>query len=251
MKELISIVVPVYNVENLIDETINSVLSQTEENFELILVDDCSTDSSVEHILKYDDPRVRLIRQPRNMGAYAARNRGVDEAQGRYLCYLDSDDLWEKEKLARELAFLKEHNAGFVFTGYEFADCNGVGNGTIVHVPETIVFKQALYNTTIFTSTVMFDREKIDDSLIHMPHIASEDTATWWNILKAGNTAYGLNENLVRYRRGSKSLSSNKFKAIKRIWRLYREIAGLSVFSASYYFVAWAMLAVLRRINMR
>lgn len=248
MKELISIIVPVYNAEKFIDETIGNVLAQTEENFELLLVDDCSNDSSVSIIKKYNDPRIKLISQPANKGAAAARNRGIDEAEGRYICFLDSDDLWDKNKLSHELSFLKEHDAGFVFTGYEFADENGIGTGAIVKVPLTVNFRQALNNTNIFTSTVMIDRTKVDDSLIYMPQIASEDTATWWNILKAGHIAYGLNENLVKYRRSANSLSSNKFVALKRIWNLYRKIAGLSVAESCFHFVQWAVTAVLRRL---
>lgn len=248
MDERISIIVPVYNVEKYIDETINRVLNQTEGNFELILVDDCSKDSSVELIKKYDDPRIRLVTQPSNMGAWAARNRGVKEATGRYICFLDSDDLWEPDKLSHELSFMKERNAGFVFTGYEFADENGVGTGAVVKVPDTINFRQALNNTTIFTSTVMIDRTIIPEKLIYMPNIESEDTATWWNILKAGNIAYGLNENLVKYRRSSNTLSSNKFKAVKRIWNLYRRVAGLSRVESCFHFVSWAFTAVLRRL---
>lgn len=248
MKELISIIVPVYNVEKFIDATINSVLNQTEQEFELLLVNDCSTDSSAERIKSYEDSRIRLINQPKNAGAAAARNRGLSEASGRYICFLDSDDLWEPAKLEHELAFLKKHDAGFVFTGYEFADSDGKGTGAVVKVPETITFRQALNNTTIFTSTVMIDREKISDELIKMPEIKSEDTATWWNILMAGNLAYGLNENLVKYRRTANSLSSNKFEAIKRIWNLYRTVAKLSVSESCVHFVSWAFTAVLRRI---
>lgn len=245
---MVSIIVPVYNAEKFLRETIDSVLNQTYEDFELLLVDDCSKDGSVRLIEEYRDLRVRLIKQEENHGAYAARNRGLEEAKGRFIAFLDSDDLWESDKLSKEMAFLQEKNAGFVFTGYEFVDCNGVGTGAIVKVPETINFKQALNNTTIFTSTVLIDREKIQDELIRMPNITSEDTATWWRILKAGNIAYGLNENLVKYRRSAGSLSSNKFEAIKRIFRLYREIAGLSVPSACFHFCFWAATAVLRRI---
>lgn len=248
MDEMISIIVPVYNVEKYIDETMGCVLNQTEENFELILVDDCSPDSSVEHIKKYEDSRIRLITQPGNMGAWAARNRGVKEAKGRYICFLDSDDLWEEDKLAHELSFMKERKAGFVFTGYEFADENGKGTGAVVKVPDTMDFRQALNNTTIFTSTVMIDRTIIPDELIYMPHIESEDTATWWNILKAGYIAYGLNENLVKYRRSANTLSSNKLTAVKRIWNLYRKVAGLSVIESCFHFVSWAFTAVLRRM---
>ncbi len=245
---MISIIVPVYNAEKFLRETIDSVLGQTYGDFELLLVDDCSKDGSVKLVEEYTDSRVRLIKQEENHGAYAARNRGLEEAKGRFIAFLDSDDLWEKDKLSKEMSFMQEKDAGFVFTGYEFADCNGVGTGVIVKVPETINFKQALNNTTIFTSTVLIDREKIQDDLIRMPNITSEDTATWWRILKAGNIAFGLNENLVKYRRSAGSLSSNKFEAIKRIFRLYREIAGLSVPSSCMHFCFWAVTAVLRRI---
>ena len=246
---MISIIVPVYNVEKFIEETIASVLSQTCADFELLLVNDCSTDRSAELIKACTDPRVRLIEQPENKGAYAARNRGLKEAKGRYIAFLDADDLWEPCKLEHELAFMEREGAGFVFTGYEFATENAEPTGAIVRVPHTLSYRQALLNTTIFTSTVLIDREKIPDKLIEMPDIRSEDTATWWRILKAGNTAYGLDENLVRYRRSQGSLSSNKLVAVKRIWRLYREIAELNLFSSCLHLVSWAVTAVYRRLR--
>ena len=248
MTDIISIIVPVYNAEKYIRETVESVLAQTFDDWELLLVDDCSTDSSREIINGFDDPRIRLIKHPENKGAYAARTRGLKEAEGRYIAFLDADDLWEREKLEHELSFLKENNAGFVFTAYEFADGNGVGNGSVVHVPKVLPYKKALHRTIIFTSTVMIDRNVISDDLITMPHIKSEDTATWWNILKAGHTAYGLDENLVRYRRVSGTLSSNKVEATRRIWNLLRNIAGLNVIAASWHFCLWAFLATWRRV---
>ena len=245
---MISIIVPVYNAGRFIRETIECVLSQSFTDFELLLVDDCSKDNSEEIIKSFSDDRIRYIKQPENKGAWAARNRGLEEAKGRYIAFLDSDDLWEQDKLKKEFEFMQKEDAGFVFTGYEFADENGKGTGAIVKVPHTINFKRALNNTNIFTSTVLIDREKIGDDLIKMPHIKSEDTATWWRILMAGNLAYGLNENLVKYRRSAGSLSSDKIEAVRRIWRLYREIAKLSVPSASLHFVSWAVTAVLRRM---
>jgi len=245
---MISIIVPVYNVEKFITETIESVLQQNYKDWELILVNDCSTDNTLEKIAAFNDSRIRLINQPNNQGAFAARNRGLSEAKGRFIAFLDADDLWEPEKLEHEIEFMLRENAGFVFTGYEFADSEGKGTGAVVKVPHTINFRQALNNTTIFTSTVLIDREKVSDELIMMPNIKSEDTATWWNILMAGNTAYGLNENLVKYRRSAGSLSSNKFEAIKRIWNLYRKIAKLSVVESALHFICWAVTAVLRRI---
>ena len=143
---------------------------------------------------------------------------------------------------------MKEKQAAFVFSGYEFADEQAVGTGKIVKVPETINYKQALKNTTIFTSTVLFDRSKIDKELLLMPDVKSEDTATWWQILKTGIEAYGLNENLVLYRRSANTLSSNKFEAIKRIWYLYRKVEKLNIFSSCYNFIGYAVRAVLRRV---
>ena len=248
MTDKISIIVPVYNAENFIATTINSVMAQTYTDWELLLVDDLSGDRSCDIIKGFKDERIHLYRQDENKGAYAARNRGLSEAEGRYIAFLDADDLWEPEKLEHELEFMKEKNAGFVFTGYEFADEEGKGNGSVVRVPKTLPYKRALHNTTIFTSTVMIDRNIIPDDLIRMPHIKSEDTATWWTILKAGHTAYGLNENLVKYRRFSGTLSSNKFEAIRRIWNLLRKIAGLNVIQAAWHFCLWAVLAVYRRL---
>ena len=141
-----------------------------------------------------------------------------------------------------------EKKASFAFTGYEFADENGVGLGKVVHVPETLTYKQALSNTTIFTTTVMFDTEKLSKEQLEMPVIKSEDTALWFKVLRSGVVAYGLDENLVKYRRAGKTLSSNKLEAIRRIWNLYRKAEGLSIFGSIRHFCFWAVRAVLRRV---
>ncbi len=247
---MISIVVPVYNAAGFIKETISSVKKQTYTDWELLLVDDCSSDGSAD-LMESEaalDPRIRVIRQPENMGAAAARNRGVQEAKGRYLAYLDADDLWREDRLAASLSFIEEKQVAFAFSGYEFADENGRGLGKIVRVPASLTYAQALKNTTIFTSTVLFDLEKISKDLVSMPRIKSEDTATWWRILRNGYTAYGLDRNLVLYRRSAGTLSSNKLEAIRRIWHLYRDAEHLSVPYSFYNFVFYALRAVLRRV---
>lgn len=252
MNELISIIVPVYNAENFILETMDCVLAQTYPEWELLMVEDCGSDRSAEVIAQYaeekQESRIRLIRQPSNQGAARARNRGLKEAKGKYIAYLDADDLWMPEKLERELAFLKDKDAAFVFTGYEFADENGRGMGKVVHVPKTLSYRQALSNTTIFTTTVMFDTEKIPKEQLKMPEIKSEDTALWWKVLRSGHTAYGLDENLALYRRPGRSLSSNKLEALRRIWNLYRKAEGMSVASSAWHFCFWAVRAVRRRV---
>ncbi|MGN0168552.1 MAG: glycosyltransferase family 2 protein [Acetatifactor sp.] len=252
MEELISIIVPVYNAERFIVETMDCVLAQTCPDWELLLVEDGSSDGTrqviEQYIEKKQEKRIRLIKQPSNMGAARARNRGLQEAVGRYIAYLDADDLWMPEKLEHELAFLKKKDAAFVFTGYEFADEHGAGTGKIVRVPEKLTYKQALSNTTIFTTTVMFDRAKIDSALLEMPIIKSEDTALWWKVLRNGYVAYGLDENLAKYRRAGRSLSSNKLEALRRIWNLYRQAEGMNIVSSAWHFCFWAVRAVKRRV---
>lgn len=252
MNELVSIIVPVYNVEKFIPQTVGSVLAQTYPHWELLLVEDGSTDNSAgviaDLIREKGDGRIRLIRQPSNQGAARARNRGVEEARGRYISYLDADDLWAPEKLEKQLGFMDKKQAAFSFTGYEFADENGVGLGKIVRVPEALSYRQALSNTTIFTTTVMFDTERISKELLMMPEIKSEDTALWWKVLRTGYIAYGLDDNLARYRRSGRTLSSNKLEAVRRIWNLYRKAEGLSLIRSMWHFCFWAVRAVWRRI---
>lgn len=252
MDGLISIIVPVYNAEKYIEETIDCVRNQTCGEWELLLVEDGSSDGTVDIIMRNlqekPEPRIRLIRQPANGGAAAARNRGLEEARGRYIAYLDADDLWVPEKLEKELRFMREKDAAFVFTGYEFADEEGRGTGKVVRVPETLNYRQALSNTTIFTTTVMFDTEKIKKEDLRMPTVKSEDTALWFQVLRSGYVARGLDENLVKYRRTGKTLSSNKIEAIRRIWNLYRKREKLSIGESAYHLCFWAVRAVKRRV---
>ena len=250
MNELISIVMPVYNASAWLEETVESVQKQTYENWELIAVDDCSPDESFRMLerMAQKDARIRPIRREENGGAARTRNTGMDAARGQYLAFLDSDDLWDAKKLEKELAFLKERQAAFAFTAYEFGDENGRGNGRIVHVPPTLDYRHALSRTIIFTTTVMFDLQRIDRELIRMPDVKSEDTATWWKILRSGYTAHGLNENLAIYRRPKGSLSSNKMVAVRRIWNLYRNQEKLSVPVSAWHLFFWAWRAAARRI---
>lgn len=251
MKPTVSIIVPVYNAENYIRETVASVEAQTFGDWELLLVEDGSGDGSRQMVeallLEKADRRLHLLLQE-NAGAAAARNHGLREARGRYIAFLDADDFWSPDKLEKQLALMEEKEAAFSFTGYEFADENGAGTGRIVRVPGTIRYRQALRNTTIFTSTVMFDTERIRKEKLWMPEVKSEDTALWFRVLREGVTAYGLDENLVRYRRVAGSLSANKLEAIRRIWNLYRREEKLSLPYSCYNLFFWAVRAVKRRI---
>lgn len=269
---LVSIIVPVYQAGAYIADTIRMVFSQTYGRWELLLVDDCSGDDSVaaieealsayehhsvtaheniRHIEEYlcgEGKKVLLICKNKNEGAAAARNTGMDLADGRYIAFLDADDIWISDKLEKQLSFMREKRAGFVFSAYEFGDESAMPTGKIVHVPEILTYKEALSRTVIFTTTVVLDRYIVPDGLMRMPQVESEDTAAWWQILRAGYPACGLDEVLAVYRRPPRSLSSNKFKAVKRIWNLYRRQEKLSVVSSAFHFVFWAYRATMRRI---
>lgn len=248
---LVSIVVPVYNSEKFIAETIKSVQDQTYSNWELLLVNDVSTDKSVEIIkeLQKKDKRIKLFNNRVNSGAGPSRNRGIKEAKGQYLAFLDADDLWLKTKLAKQVKFMQKNDCAFSFTGYEFADAFGKPNGKKVRVPKTITYKQALKNTTISTITVMFDMSKLSKKKIQMPDLRrGQDTACWWSILKLISYANGLNEVLSYYRRTPETLSANKYKALKRTWYLYRNVENFKIFKSFMNFIFYSLNAARRRI---
>lgn len=247
MNDLVSVVIPVYNAEKCISDTIASIRSQTYTNWEVIMVDDGSTDRSLDLMKALACENIIVI-EGGGGSAALARNKGIMAASGRYIAFLDADDLWDPTKLEKQIDLMTKENATFSFTGYEFADEFGVSVNKIVQVPHIITYRQALKNTTIFTSTVMFDMSKISKEEILMPNVKSEDTATWWKVLKSGVKGYGLNEGLTLYRRSAGTLSSDKVEAIRRIWNLYRNVEGLSVPYSAFCFMFWAVRAVLRRI---
>ena len=249
-KPLISIVTPVFNAEKYLAETIESVQAQTYKNWELLLVNDGSKDNSLKIAKEYakKDKRIKAY-SIKNSGAAVARNTGIEKAKGDYICFIDADDLWKKGKLEKQLKFMQEKKCAFSFTGYEFANEKGEPNGKVVNVPEKITYKQALKNTTIWTSTVMLDITKLKKEQVYMPNVQrGQDTATWWKILKIIDNAYGLDRVLSIYRRPDKSLSSNKIKALKRTWNLYRNVENLGIIKSSYYFVFYCVNAIKRRI---
>ena len=250
----ISIIVPVHNAKDFLEETIWSVLKQTYSYIELILVDDASDDGSTEICKQYamaSPSTVRFLSSESRIaiGAAETRNRGIKAASGRFICFLDADDLWEPEKLEKQVRFMREKGCAFSFTGYEFTKKDGRKTGKIVRVPEKITYGEALKNTTIFTSTVMFDTFRISKDRLLMPNVKSEDTATWWKILRSEvNAAYGLDEPLVSYRRSGGTLSSNKLKAVSRIWGLYRHNEHLCRVESLRNFFGWGKNAVRRRV---
>lgn len=248
---LVSIVIPVYNAEKYLNDTIESIQNQTYKNWEAIFVDDCSKDNSCSIIKKYmdQDKRIKLLENKVNVGAAVSRNNGIKYSKGKYICFIDSDDKWNPEKLSKQTNFMKNNDCAFSFTGYEFCDKDCNLTGKKVYVPSKIKYCQALKNTTIWTSTVMLDMTKLKKDDIYMPDVKrGQDTATWWKILKKNEYAFGLNEILSYYRRSNNSLSANKVIALKRTWNLYRNVEQLSLIKSLYNFCWYCFNAVRRRI---
>lgn len=247
--ESIDIIMPTYNCEKYIKDAIQSVKNQTYKNWKLIIIDDASTDNTIKEIeknIKKIEAKTLLIKLHNHVGVAEARNIEINESKSKYIAFLDADDIWEKNKLEEQINFMKSNNYVFTYTSYTYLKNNK--QKQVKCFPNKLEYKQALGNTFILTSTVILDTEKIDKKLIKMPNVESEDTATWWKILKKGNIAYGLNKNLTIYRITPNGLSSNKFKNIKRTWNLYRKQENLTIIKSMYYFINYIFHATIKRI---
>jgi len=247
VEDLVSIIIPVYNAEKYIKQTIETIKGQVYGNWEAVFVDDCSTDKSAEIIKKDVSNKIKLIKLNKNSGPAIARNIGIEVSEGKYVCFLDADDLWKKDKLEKQINFMKKKNCAFSYTSYYYIDDEGEKCSKKVEIPDTLNYKEALKNTRILTITAMFDMEKIKKDLLKMPDIELEDMATWWQILKKGYIAYGLNEPLAYYRKVKGSRGYNKVKSAKNRWKLYRKIEGLNIIKAAYYYVFYIINSIVKR----
>lgn len=228
--DLVSIIMPAYNAEKYIEEAIQSVLKQTYTNWELIIVNDSSVDDTEKIIKKYkeQDKRIKLYSLPKNQGVANARNTALQNAVGRYIAFLDSDDMWLPEKLEKQIGFMKINNYVFTYHQYRhFASRDKVGK--IVNIPLKLGYKEALKGNSMGCLTVCLDKSKIKPFL--MPQQRHEDYITWLNILKENKiVAYGLQDDLARYRIGTKeSVSANKVKSAIWTWNIYRDSQKLTI----------------------
>ncbi len=247
VSEKVSVIMPVYNNGKYLKECLESVINQTYKNLEIIIIDDKSSDNSLEVISRFNDKRIKIIKLRKNSGVAIARNKGVEIATGEYICFIDSDDFWDLDKIKKQVEFMKQNDYTFIYGDYVY-----VKDGKIkrVCVPKSINYKEALKNTTIFTSTVMLSMEHLDKKDIYMPNIRrGQDTATWWNLLRIGIRAYAINEVLAFYRVGNKgSLSHGKFRALRRTWNIYKT-QDLNLPQRMYYFSHYLKNAIARRIK--
>ena len=249
-KELVSIITPVYNASRFIKETIQSVQAQSYTNWEMILVDDCSNDNSCDIIREFakNDNRIIYMKLEKNSGAAVARNMAIKNSKGRYIAFLDSDDIWTNDKLEKQISFMKNENVAFSFTGYELMTEDGKLLNKTIQIPKVIDYEGYLKNTIIGCLSVIIDRDKI--GYFEMPNIRSnQDMATWLYILRDRNCkAYGINECLAKYRLVNGSISNNKVKAAKSVWNVYRNIENLSLLKSIYVFLNYSINAALKRI---
>lgn len=244
---LVSIITPSYNSEAYIKDAIESVLAQTYTNWEMIIVDDCSTDNTVKIVNSYNDKRIQLVELDVNSGPAIARNTAIAIAAGRYLAFLDSDDQWLPEKLEKQLHFMQRNNIGFSFSNYEKISESGNKTGSTVEAPTTIDYNRLLKDNVIGCLTVMLDREIVGQ--VSMINIRTrQDWVLWLDILKRGYLAHGIEETLALYRERNDSVSSNKIKMIKQNWRVYREIEKISLYKSVWLFFCLVFLKLKRKV---
>lgn len=246
MEPLVSIITPSYNSKDFIGETIESVLSQTYKNWEMIIVDDCSNDLSQEYIEKYSqkDGRIKLIKLNENVGAGIARNEAIKSAKGKYIAFLDSDDLWEKNKLKKQIIFMEENEYSFTFTDFQKISEDGKERKMFVKAPKNLSYNKNLYYNHIQTSTVIYNQEKLGK--IYMPEIRKRQDYGLWQKILTKTLGYGLNENLMFYRLRKNSISSNKIELIKWQWKFYREVLNLNLIKSVIYLISCVAIKILK-----
>jgi len=240
-QELVSIITANYNCEKFIDDTINSVLNQTYQNWEMIIVDDVSSDNSVEIIEKYvkKDKRIKLIQLKENSGAAVARNTAIKASKGRFIAFLDSDDLWTDNKLEKQISFMLDKGYDFTYTNYDLIDENNVRYGKTFEAQKEATYTGLLKTCTIGCLTAIYDTKTMGK--IYMPLIRKrQDYGLWLKILKKIEKAYLYNESLAVYRTRNNSISSNKISVSKFQWKIYREVEKLNLLQSFYYFLHYA-----------
>ncbi|KUF42862.1 glycosyl transferase [Myroides marinus] len=246
---LVSIIMPCYNSADFISDSIKSIQAQTFLDWELIITDDCSSDNSFVLVneIANKDSRIKVCKLERNSGAAVARNKSLSEAKGRFIAFLDSDDLWLPSKLEKQLQFMIDNNYPISFTSYEVLDENLESTNSIISSVKEIDYSGYLKNTIIGMSTSMIDRDKVG-SFEFFNIRTRQDTYLWITLLKRGFKAYGIQEILAQYRVRSNSISANKWKAAKRVWYLYYDLEKLGLFKASYYFSCYMFNAIKKRL---
>lgn len=249
MNSLVTIITPCYNSADFVRLTINSVLEQTYTNWELIIIDDKSKDDTCKVIEEYaqQHSNIRLIKLAQNGGVANARNVGLEEAKGKYIAFLDSDDIWMKEKLAKQVAYMEAQSLPMTFCAYHRIDEAGAIISKKIGVPDSVTYRQLLSHNLIIFSTSLTLKTVIGET--RFKKAGHEDWIFWLDIFKKPFSGYGINEPLVLYRIRQGSVSSNKLKVIGFTWKILRESEKLGFFESAYHFTKYAFATVWKRLR--
>lgn len=232
IKDKVSVITPTYNSALYVADTIQSVINQTYTNWEMIIVDDHSNDKTVKKIREIEDPRIKVIVLEKNSGAAIARNTALQEADGEYFAFLDSDDLWKKDKLAKQISFMKDNHYDFTSTAYEHVSEDGEKLGVVVPASKKLDYNGILKYCP-GNSTVIYNAKNL--GVFFIPDIKRRnDFVMWLQVIKKSHYHYGLPEVLTYYQVREGSLSSKKTDLVKYQWKVYREIEKLPLWKSSY-----------------
>ena len=271
INNLVSIVMPAYNCEDYIAESVESILSQTYKNWELIIVDDCSSDRTSDIAIKYtlQDKRIRFVSMDRNSGPAVVRNKAIEESRGQYIAFLDSDDLWIPGKLEIQIKMMKERKSLFCFSSYTPFRAGGP-QMPVVRVPETVGYRRMLRGSVIGCLTVVYDasvigrryfsegRDEIAGTVYSrmVKRLGHEDYMLWLNILRdcdaglyPGWLVLGINESLAFYRLRDNSFSSSKTKVALYQWIIYRRCEKIGFMKSIFYFASYMIRGILKHKN--
>lgn len=240
----VSVIMPAYNAEAFVEEAVNSLLAQTYPDWELVVVDDGSTDRTPQILQDFaaKDKRIRPIRMPRNSGQSEAQNQAIRAARGRYLAFLDSDDIWFPHKLERQLAVIEDSQHALCCASYALMSHEGAPIGKVRKVkPRAYTWSDLMHKNVIGSLTVMIDTHKTGPVVLAKDIIRAEDYALWLQLLRPGRTVIGVPEVLASYRLTRNSRSANKLRAAQGVWQMFRKSEKLSLPKAGWYFGVYAM----------
>ncbi|RNA63605.1 glycosyltransferase [Chryseobacterium nematophagum] len=240
MKELVSIITPCYNSADFIEETIQSVLHQTYENWEWLITDDLSHDKTIEIINKYNDPRIKLVVLEKNGGAGNARNKSLERAKGRYIAFLDSDDFWYPEYLETMIDYMQDHQAELVYCNYSRCDENLQPILKDFKADKIITFHNLLKTCRLAPVSTMYDTKRAGKFYFPIKS-KREDHVMWLNLLKVITEGHPLDKTLAKYRMRQNSVSRKKKNIIKDQYLVYKDFMGFSTLKSLYYTANWAM----------
>lgn len=245
-EELVSIIMPTYNCGNFIGISLDSVIAQTYQNWEIIIVDDCSTDNTAEVINVYmsREPRIRYFKLDDNSGAAIARNKAVKLAEGKYIAFLDSDDVWLPKKLSKQISFMEENNYTFSCTSYTKIDEHGNYLNRTVNAIEKSDYNGILKKNP-GNSTVIYNAKALGKFLI--PNIKKRnDYVMWLQVIKKANYLFGIKEPLGSHRIRTDSLSRKKASLVGYHWKVYREIEHLTILKSIYLVCYWVVTTIFK-----